>query len=233
MWGQSWGQMIWGKGSLAAVQIPFGPWTLLCLGFVLGICAVYANRSRMARIVPFVMVLLVPVVSVIAVNIPNVFQNGTIADADQVNENFSVLNAELPLETSISGNVSRPVVAPIDHTKLTQLCTDPGGCSVRLCTEIPSANESGIDALCTDFWFRYQAFNSVWALRLKLASAGKSSGTDGNSNVFGFTSADDKCAFTDADSWSLTSGFRDNNVGMSVSNTSLSASYQCAVTISD
>ena len=95
MWGENWGEMIWSGGS--AVQVPVGPWALILLGFILGVCAVFANRSRAARVVPFLMVFLVPVASVIAINtplplpLPNSFSNGEIADANEVNANFTTL----------------------------------------------------------------------------------------------------------------------------------------------
>ena len=92
MWGENWGEMIWGSASSAsAVQVPLGPWSLILLGFMLGLCAVYASRNRKARMFTLTIVLLVPLVSTIAATLPHTFSNGTPANADQVNANFEAL----------------------------------------------------------------------------------------------------------------------------------------------
>ena len=96
MWGENWGEMIWGSAnSASAVQVPLGPWALILLGFMLGLCAVYANRNRKTRLLPFAIVLAVPVVSAIAATLPHTFANGTTANADQVNANFDELLTNL------------------------------------------------------------------------------------------------------------------------------------------
>ena len=117
MWGNNWGEIIWGGGGVT-VQVPFGPWALLLLGFILGICAVIANRYRGARLLPLMVLVFLPVVSVIAANVPHLFQNGTTADANQVNENFDALvsavtqleervaSLESALEVSNNGDVT-------------------------------------------------------------------------------------------------------------------------------
>mgnify|MGYP006301105697 FL=1 len=85
--------MIW--GSVASQQVPIGPWALIILGFILGVCAVRAKSSRAAQAVPFVVALMVPVLSVMATGPLNVFENGQRADAEAVNENFSILDNAL------------------------------------------------------------------------------------------------------------------------------------------
>ncbi|MEM7543265.1 MAG: hypothetical protein AAF384_17020 [Pseudomonadota bacterium] len=91
MWGENWGTMIWG-GGLSIETVPLGPWALVLLGAVIGFCGVFANRRRLAR-VPLLFALLVPVMSAIALGIPNVFTNGTMADANEVNANFAAISA--------------------------------------------------------------------------------------------------------------------------------------------
>ena len=89
MWGSNWGEMIWGGNT--GLQIPIGPWALVALGFVLGAYAVYTHRNRATHTVPFILILCVPAVAVIAASVPNVFENNTVADATEVNANFNAL----------------------------------------------------------------------------------------------------------------------------------------------
>ncbi|MEM7466590.1 MAG: hypothetical protein AAF387_06855 [Pseudomonadota bacterium] len=102
MWSENWGEMIWGGGS-SVMQIPFGAWGLLPLGILFGVSAVYTLRGRHTRLLPFLVLTFVPVVSVIAANVPHLFQNGTTADANQVNENFdALLSTVMALEDRIA-----------------------------------------------------------------------------------------------------------------------------------
>ena len=115
MWGEQWGVMIWGQAAFQ--QVPIAPWALMLLGFLLGVCAVLARRSRIARTFAIGFIALVPVIAVIAVNLPHTFQNGTIADADEVNDNFDALNtavenAEKRISYSAEFTLS---VAPIEQ----------------------------------------------------------------------------------------------------------------------
>jgi hypothetical protein len=89
MWGQNWGQMIWGQ--LAAVPaVDFGG--ALLLGALLGVVAVRSLRGARPRTIATVLLglaLLVPL-SARAVTLIT-FTNGTVADANQVNANFAAL----------------------------------------------------------------------------------------------------------------------------------------------
>ena len=233
MWDEKWGEMIWGGTPAVPVQIPFGPWALIFLGFILGICAVYANRSRMARVVPFLMVLLVPIVSVVAVNLPYVFQNGTVADANQVNENFSTMASAIDAQSSVLeatafGNPTRGIVTALDHTKLTDLCDDNSRCLGRICLIGIESDISNEDS-CRPFELRYRSSDSQWYVRRESSGV---HGFDGDSIIrTGVTLG--PCGLTDADSWSLTGGFLDSRPGLSVSNTSSFVTNACTVVIKD
>ena len=95
MWGENWGTMMWGgaPAAIEQVQVPIGPWALLLLGFLLGVSAVLSRRYCVVRMVPLLVVVLVPMMSVAANLIT--FANGTTADAGEVNANFAVLNDEI------------------------------------------------------------------------------------------------------------------------------------------
>jgi hypothetical protein len=94
--------MTWGQGAQPVPSLDGGALVLLALMLlVLGASV----RFRATRIAPLVILLLVPLV---ALGVPHVFQNGTIADADQVNENFSDLeNSQPNLAFSSEVGISR------------------------------------------------------------------------------------------------------------------------------
>ena len=127
MWGENWGDMIWGGAGVPVAMVPISAWALLILGFVLGITAVLARNSHLARMFPFTFFLLVPFVAVVAVNLPHTFSNGTVADANQVNENFSAVKDGLGGFT-ISG--SGPNSIPIPNNIIEEYCEDADGCEM-------------------------------------------------------------------------------------------------------
>lgn len=103
MWGENWGAMIWGNpNGVIPVAIPIDGIWLFILGIILGATAIIARRNKMARLASFSFILIVPVVAAFAVNLPHTFSNGTIADADEVNDNFQTLTESInDLEGSI------------------------------------------------------------------------------------------------------------------------------------
>ena len=131
MSGEHWGTMVWGMPATAVEQVPIGPWALLILGFLLGVSAVFARSHRLARVFPLFVVFLIPVVSVVAFNVPHVFVNGTIADADQVNANFQAVESEisdlsdLGRYTVSTGAVSSSsILVSVEHASFSSLCGD-------------------------------------------------------------------------------------------------------------
>jgi len=98
MWGDDWGSMIWAH--FAAVPSMGALGGACLLGSLLAVAAIaHWSRIRSAKL-PFLLFLplalaIVPFVAVGQVTVPNTFVNGTVADADQVNENFVALVAEL------------------------------------------------------------------------------------------------------------------------------------------
>ena len=100
MWGEKWGEMIWGGNT--GLQIPIGPWALVALGFVLGAYAVYTHRNRATHTVPFILILCVPAVAVIAASVPNVFENNTVAPMliDQCIDHQSCIRGKAAFENN-------------------------------------------------------------------------------------------------------------------------------------
>jgi hypothetical protein len=89
MWGQLWGQMLWGR----ATPVPaIGFWGALLLGAVLGALGVRLLRGARPRTLGALalgLALIIPI-SARAITLIS-FTNGTIADANQVNANFAAL----------------------------------------------------------------------------------------------------------------------------------------------
>jgi hypothetical protein len=96
MWGQSWGQMIW--GSLTAVPA-VGFWLAMVLAAFLGGLGVRRLRGR-SRVVGAGALLLVLLLPISARAVPFTFTNGSVADATQVNANFAALQGIGPTASS-------------------------------------------------------------------------------------------------------------------------------------
>ena len=93
MWGSgTWGQMIWGgPGEAVPLLAPGGLLLLVVLMIASTSIALRRGHSTLS-ISLFVLALLVPIAGYAAsVAVPNVFTNGTIADADEVNANFDAV----------------------------------------------------------------------------------------------------------------------------------------------
>ena len=94
-WGDPWGTLIWGfvgASPEAITQIPLvSDWGLVALGFVLGVAALLARRNRHALATIAVFLVCAPLL-VRSVTLPFTFDNGEVADADEVNANFDALS---------------------------------------------------------------------------------------------------------------------------------------------
>jgi hypothetical protein len=89
MWGQTWGQLIWGQ----AASVPsLGWWGALLLGVLLGMVAAHTLRGARARAIGAFVLAIAFIVPIAAHALPFTFSNGTIADANQVNANFEAVN---------------------------------------------------------------------------------------------------------------------------------------------
>lgn len=134
MWGENWGTMVWGG---AAAQVPIGPWTLLILGFLLGVCALKARESITARVFPVLVIIFVPLIVIVANAVTFTFENGTVADAVQVNQNFSELEAEIDAlkadvgSFTVSGSGTENSL-PVPNDVVDEFCGDIEGCEVTL-----------------------------------------------------------------------------------------------------
>ena len=109
-WGQQWGSMVWGQSS---TNIPMmgGFGQLIFFGLLLVIGAFVTKRWGLIKTLPAIAVLSLMPLMVDADEIQlNTFQNGQVADADEVNENFSNLKNAIGTIGSLSNIVSRQAV---------------------------------------------------------------------------------------------------------------------------
>jgi hypothetical protein len=94
MWSQTWGSMIWGRVSQTVpVMGPLGLMLLATSLMVLG--AIVLRDPSRRRLVGKATALLILLVPISAFAVPFTFTNGTVADATQVNQNFSSLEARI------------------------------------------------------------------------------------------------------------------------------------------
>jgi len=88
-WGENWGTMVWGE-SLSVPSLPGIGLIALAIGLA-ATAAWLLGKRRLALGLPVLLV----VVASTATAVPNTFVNGTVADADEVNENFNSLEAQI------------------------------------------------------------------------------------------------------------------------------------------
>jgi hypothetical protein len=94
MWGQSWGQLIWGRAA-AVPGVSF--WGAMLLGaglLLLGRRLLARGSGRAQTLMLAAHAFLLPLSSALAA-LPFSFTNGTVADANQVNSNFSALDTRV------------------------------------------------------------------------------------------------------------------------------------------
>ena len=111
MWGANWGEMIWGGGvaGAPATAIPVSAWALITLGIAIGIVGAKLANNRNIQMASITFIVLLPALA-IGVGLPHTFVNGTVADAEQVNANFSALARQHVVAADSNDQVIGPVV---------------------------------------------------------------------------------------------------------------------------
>jgi hypothetical protein len=112
MWGQKWGQMIWG-GSHAVPATALWGIVILCIALATLGVRFLRGQHRALGAAALLLALAIPLTSR-AVTLPFTFVNNTVADATQVNANFAALasgriygfvNANGTLDATINGGI--------------------------------------------------------------------------------------------------------------------------------
>ena len=115
-WGQQWGSMVWGQSS---TNIPMmgGFGQLIFFGLLLVIGAFVTKRWGLIKTLPAIAVLSLMPLMVDADEIQlNTFQNGQVADADEVNENFNNLKSAVD-SINLNNVMTRQIT--VDHNDAT------------------------------------------------------------------------------------------------------------------
>lgn len=230
MWGENWGSMIWGGAATVPLTTSAG-WILL--GMLLGAGVVVLRRppSKAATTTALVGVALAPLVA-LAVTLPHSFTNGTVADANEVNANFTALaDGVSALETGLlQVGTAAPVpyaidaeryvveaepadvgvVVPIDQGLISQLCQDLDGCKVTLGMLDWVVTQPGAQA------FRHVQLHlsetSSWWRMENDVSDNDGNGFGGHFDVF-------DCILTDAEAWTgFPNGTADTQMGFGLLN---------------
>ncbi len=112
MWGsENWGEMIWSGLRAVPLMGPLGFLAMAACFLVGGYIMQSRHRSRWLTHLAVTAMLVVPLAAVAAGMLPHTFINGTVADADEVNANFSAL---IPVRTLITYSGVTMVVPDAD-----------------------------------------------------------------------------------------------------------------------
>ena len=145
MWGiQNWGQMIWGD----RVAVPALSWLqLLALLLLMMIAGRFLLRSKGAvRSAALGAMFLAFLAGSVAVAVPNTFANGQVANADQVNANFTSLETRIAsLELKASNCAAGDFMC--QPGLCTHLQTDRNNCGQ--CGLVCQTGYECFDAVCT------------------------------------------------------------------------------------
>lgn len=175
MWGQDWGTMIWG-GNASAVPVlsPLGLLTLTAL-LVAMLWGVHQRRlTRSAALLALLVAIAVPLVAMAAVSLPHIFINGTVADADEVNENFDTIVEDFARYHLVLTGASAGNSTPIPDAVITQLCRDDDGCTYSVLSKDRNAvGDFPVAFKRAGFWVN--SVNGRW-----IEKGDGQSGTDAN-----------------------------------------------------
>ena len=113
-WGQQWGSMVWGQSS-TNVPMMGDMGQLIFFGLLLVIGVFVTKRWGLIKTLPAIAMLSLMPLMVDADEIElNTFQNGQVADADEVNENFNNLKTAIENNNGIGNLITRQASIQID-----------------------------------------------------------------------------------------------------------------------
>ena len=144
-WGQQWGSMVWGQSSFNVPMID-GVGQFIFFGLLLIIGVFVTKRWGLVKTLPAVVVLSFIPLLVDANEIQlNTFQNGEVADADEVNANFHALSNAL--SSSVPHIFSNGSIADADevNNNFQSLSDDINSC-LDAAEEASNACDGNIDS---------------------------------------------------------------------------------------
>jgi hypothetical protein len=210
---EQWGSLVWGGASIPAMPITMLLGMVAC--FLAGGWFFQPSRRSRRSITVLVLLAALPL-SIAAVSVPYTFVNGTIADAEQVNANFSALvgaandlrnglyqvgnpdpTAE-PVEYAVdheryvveAGPAQVGTVVPMDIALMDSLCRDLDGCEVSVAMRHWAVSSPG-NTIHRRFHLFYSEVDEWWRTETDVT------GVQANSSTSQYVLED--CYFTDAE----------------------------------
>jgi hypothetical protein len=221
--------MIWGAFEIPLLG-PFGP--ALLLAALLGTTWIVQRRRRSPLVVVSLLcaAIAVPLVAVAGMTLPHTFSNGTVADADEVNQNFeSILGDFARYQLSVTGaNAGNSVGVP--PSVITQLCEDVDGCTVRLLSR--DRNFPGDFPFATAPYLLHYVSSGRWSASIGTTPVNQATDGDGVTVHVAQTGSD--CYFTDAEY--LNSSGNDGAAGLNLllwNGGASNPNRSCQLTITD
>jgi len=194
MWGSDWRTLIWG-----GVTVPLlGPGGLLALAAALLATAWLARRRHHATLAGAALlcaVVAIPLAAVAVVSLPHTLSNGTVADADEVNQNFETIVGDSARYQLTVVGASAGFSAPVPASVIVQLCEDDDGCTVRLFSQDRS-QPFDLPFATGPYRFQHNAL-SRWSASDRATLLTQATDADGNINHVAQTGSG--CFFTDAE----------------------------------
>jgi hypothetical protein len=147
MWGLKWGQLLWGTAQQAPAM---GFWSALILGAVVGLLGIRVLRGARPPVVAALAVVITLGLPLVARALPsiNTFTNGTVADATQVNANFSAVRVLTANGVSFSvgatkycGSTSSVNGAAGGYANIKAMCQAVSGCGPSASAHMCSGEE--------------------------------------------------------------------------------------------
>ena len=144
-WGEQWGSMVWGQSS-TNVPMMGGFGQLIFFGLLLVIGVFVTKRWGLIKTIPAIALLsLMPfVVDADEIEL-NTFQNGQVADADEVNENFTNLKTAIDNHGhgSVGGGDSQDIISAVSSNTDSIVANDG---DIQANTDSIVANDGDIQA---------------------------------------------------------------------------------------
>jgi len=229
MWGDNWGTMIWGGISSVPSLGPSGMIGLIGALLATAWLAQRLRRSALATTIMLLATIAIPLAAVAATSLPNLFTNGTVADADEVNENFNTIAGDFSRYHLTVNGSSAGTSVPVPMAVITQLCEDDDGCEIRLFSQ--DRNSPGDFPFATGPYLFHSAANARWSVTVGTTLIVQA--TDGDGTLAHVAQTGTDCFFTDAEYTSFTSSDLVAGFNLLMWNGGVYANRMCHLTITD
>ena len=195
VWGQDWGTMEWGAAAPPVPTLPTWGLALLTI-LLLGAAMRFLKRGTLKCSATGVVMLLVlfSLTAMAAFNVTHTFSNGTIADADEVNANFTDIAAELAAKggsltvpnTFVNGNTAEAAEMNANFTAVETRIVAAGGSLT-----VPNTFSDGTTADATEVNANFTAveasLDAMPPAGMVAIPAGTNTGTDPDSGAYNLT----------------------------------------------